>query len=410
MPSSPATPYPIFFKQLLRRVLEHWTPITVILAFLATGLSILTLYTYARAIGRTDLFMVAIDAKSSLAAWLLLVGPIMVSYLCVLTTTTWLYGFSVSMFSRCRSRINRAALWLLFPLVIGFSTCIVLVFCFFDRLGATLSVVIVSLATVVGLIAILPFKRFRLLVALSTSRTIKGDKFFFLFTLAGMLVCTVFSGLFSIYWILKTYVGADTDEAVWFVAMFTMGTLVLSLAPTFVFFTTKGSTYRRLAIGCAMVVVLFLAFLLLARGAMSSIAYAAAGNLEIRQTFSARFVLDEQISLADLDNVQWRTRLVSANRVEVEAFQLFAFGDVLLLCPSGLQRVTLHQLPRYTRLCLLTRSSKVERKPPRLRYPVQPKAKPSWQDHADRLVNWGGLSGQLDRTNEIFLHAPAPGA
>ncbi len=410
MPSSPATPYPVFFKQFLRRVLEHWTPITVILAFLATGLSILTLYTYARAIGRTDLFMVAIDAKSSLAAWLLLVGPIMVSYLCVLTTTTWLYGFSVSMFSRCRSRINRAALWLLFPLVIGFSTCIVLVFCFFDRLGATLAVVIVALATVIGLVAILPFKRFRLLVALSTSRSIKGDKFFFLFTLASMLVCTVFSALFSIYWILKTYVGEDTDEAVWFVAMFTMGTLVLSLAPTFVFFTTKGSTYRRLAIGCAMVVVLFLAFLLLARGAMSSIAYVAAGNLEIRQTFSARFVLDDRISLADLDNVQWRTRLAPANRVEVEAFQLFAFGDVLLLCPEGLRGATLHQLPRYSRQCLLRRSSKVDRKPPRLRYPVHPKAMQSWQDQANRLINWSSLLGQLNKAKDRPLDAPLPKA
>lgn len=407
MPSSSVPTFPASFRNFLRRVLEHWTPITVILAFLGTGLSTLSLYTYTRAIGRTDLFMTAIDAKSSLAAWLLLVVPIMVAYLCILMATTCLYGLSVTMFDRCRRRINRAALWLLFPLVIGFSTFIILLFFFSDYLDAPISVLMVALATVMGLAAILPFKRFRILVALSTSRTIKAETFFFLFCLAGMLVCTVISAFFSTSLILNTYVGEDTDEAVRFVAMFSLGTLALSLVPTFVFFTTKGGTYRRLAFGCAMVVVLFLVFLLLARGAMSSIAYAAAGNLEIRQTFSAHFVLDDQIGLADLDNVQWRTRLTPTDRVEVEAFQLFAFGDVLLLCPSGLRGVTLHQLPSYTRLCVLTRSSKVERKPPRLRHPAQPKATPSWQDYADHLFKWNGLRGQLDQTKARFFRVPA---
>lgn len=410
MPSLPAPTFPVFFKQFLRRMLEHWTPITVILAFLGTGLSILTLYTYASAIGRVDLFMVAIDAKSSLAAWLLLVVPIMVIHLCILTPTTWFYGISVSMFGHCRRRINRAALWLLFPIVIGFSTLIILLFFFSDRLGASLSVFLIALATVTGLVAILPFRSFRILVALSTSRSVKRDQLFFLLCLAGMLICTVISAFFSTSLILNTYVGEDTAEAVRFVAMFSLGTMALSLVPTFVFFTAKGDTYRRLAFGCAIAMVLFLAFLLLARGAMSSIAYAAAGNLEIRQTFSARFVLDDRISLADLDNVQWRTRLAPANRVEVEAFQLFAFGDVLLLCPEGLRGATLHQLPRYSRQCLLSRSSKVDRKPPRPRYPVHPKAMQSWQDQANRLINWSSLLGQLNKAKERPLDAPLPKA
>jgi len=61
-PSNPA--FPVVFKQTLKRVLEHWTRITFILALIGTGLSILTLYVYARAIGRADLFMVAIEEKS----------------------------------------------------------------------------------------------------------------------------------------------------------------------------------------------------------------------------------------------------------------------------------------------------------------------------------------------------------
>lgn len=393
MPSPQTPAFPVVFKRTLKRVLEHWTPITVILALIGTGLSILTLYVYARAIGRTDLFMVAIEEKSYLVAWLLLVLPIMVMHLCMLIATTVFYGISVAMFSHCRRRINRAALWLLLPLISGFSAFTILLFYFSDYIEASLAIPLIALATLLGLVATLVFRSFRILVALSTSSSIKIDRFFFLFCLAGMLICTVISAYFSTSLILGTYVGEDSEKAVSFVATFTLSTLTLSLVPTFVFFTAKGSTYRRLAFGCAITLVLFLAYLLFARGAMSSITYAAAGNLEIRQDFPARFVLDDRISLADLDNVQWRTRLALADRVEVEAFQLFAFGDVLLLCPSSLRRASLYELPRYSRQCLLTRSSKVDRKPPRLRYPAQSKVQPSWQEQAERLVDWDPLRG-----------------
>uniref|UniRef100_UPI003561FB0B hypothetical protein n=1 Tax=Pseudomonas aeruginosa TaxID=287 RepID=UPI003561FB0B len=47
----------------------------------------------------------------------------------------------------------------------------------------------------------------------------------------------------------------------------------------------------------------------------------------------------------------------------------------------------------YSRQCLLTRSSKVDRKPPRLRYPAQSKVQPSWQEQAERLVDWDLLRG-----------------
>ena len=393
MPSPQTPAFPVVFKRTLKLVLEHWTPITVILALIGTGFSILTLYVYARAIGRTDLFMVAIEEKSYLVAWLLLVLPIMAMHLCMLIATTLFYGISVTMFSHCSRRINRAALWLLLPLVSGFSAFTILLFYFSDYMEASLAIPLIALATLLGLVAILLFRRFRILVALSTSSSNKIDRFFFLFCLAGMLICTVISAYFSTSLILGTYVGEDSEKAVSFVATFTLSTLILSLVPTFVFFTAKGSTYRRLAFGCAITLVLFLAYLLFARGAMSSITYAAAGNLEIRQDLPARFVLDDRISLADLDNVQWRTRLALVDRVEVEAFQLFAFGDVLLLCPSGLRRASLYELPRYSRQCLLTRSSKVDRKPPRLRYPAQSKVQPSWQKQAERLVDWDLLRG-----------------
>ena len=410
MSKLPVATFPEIFKAILRRALAHWTPITVLLAFLCTGLSTLSLYSYTRAIGRVDLFLATLDTTSSLVAWLLVVIPIMLVYLCTLLVTTLFYGFSVSLFERCRRRINRAALWLLFPLVMGFGAFIILLFFYSDRIHAPMSIVLVAIATVVGVIVILPFKGFQILVALSTSRSNKADRFFFLFTLVGMILAAVMCAFFSITLIIRTYVGEDTDEAIWFVSIFSFITLVLSLAPTLIFFTAKGNTYRRFALGCAGAVVLFMVFLLFARGAMSSISFAAAGNLEVRKMFSERFVLDGGVNLEDLDNIQWRTRLLSASRVEIEAFQLFSLRDILLLCPSVLRSATLHQLPQYTRLCFLTLNSKVNRKPPLLRYSRQVKANLSWKYHAGRLGDIRSLSEHLNETKNRLLRAAAPEA
>ncbi|WP_220814390.1 hypothetical protein [Pseudomonas paralcaligenes] len=344
--------------------------------------------------------MVAIEAKLSLGAWLPLVLLIMAFYLVILTATSWFYGLSVSMFDRSGPRLNQVALWLLVPLIVGFTAFIILLFFFSEYLNVSVSVFLVALATVLGMLVLLYFKSFRSLVEMS-NRSKMQERFFLLF-LALVLVCTVISGFFSTSLILKNYVGEDTDEAVKFVAIFSLATLVLSLAPAFAFFTFKGDIYRRSAFGCVITVVLFLAFLLAARGAMSKISYLAAGNLEIRQDFSARFVLNDHTSLEDFDSFLWRTRLTSFGKVEIEAFQLFSLGDVLLLCPSGLLAAKLHQLPRYTRQCHLTRNSKVDRKPLRLRYSV-----PTWQDHANRLLNWDGLRGYIDQAKDSLGESKA---
>jgi hypothetical protein len=75
-------PIPVFFKT--KRVLEHWTPITVTLSFSVWGgLSKPVIST--RAIVRRPFH--AADAKSALAIWLLLVLT-MAAYLITLLVTT----------------------------------------------------------------------------------------------------------------------------------------------------------------------------------------------------------------------------------------------------------------------------------------------------------------------------------
>jgi hypothetical protein len=380
------------FTQFLRRVLHHWTPITVTLAFAATTLSGLNLYLYTQVIGRPDLFLPALESGASLAAWLFIVLPIMAGYLFILTSTGWLFGLCVSMLGRRRRHLGQAAQRLLLPVVAGSLAFVVLVFFCPDWLGASGSVAFVIAATVLGLVATYALSaRFRLLVALAAGRKRSWAKLGFLSCVAMLLVCTVLAATFSISLILASYIGEDTNDAVRFVATLSFFTQVLSLAPAFVFFTVRGSLYRRLVIGFTVTVLLFLAFLLVSRGAASSVSHAAAGKLELRQTFTARFVLPQRIELDDLDSLLWHTRLARDGRVEVLAYQLFGFGNVLLLCPGSLLNSELHRLPRYSRQCIKTGPEEVERKPIRFGYSRAGDPAP-WRAHAERLAGRASAS------------------
>jgi hypothetical protein len=134
---------------------------------------------------------------------------------------------------------------------------------------------------------------------------------------------------------------------------------------------------------------------------MPSITYAAAENLAIRQQ-PARYILDENISLGDLDNRQWRTRINEKNKLEVTAFPLLSFGDTLLLCSIDLRFLNLYELPRYTRFCIATLNSKVTRKPwrPGLARSL------TWQQRAEHVVGLDNLRSAI--LKPILQHYVAP--
>ncbi|MDX9670031.1 MULTISPECIES: hypothetical protein [unclassified Pseudomonas] len=380
------TPLTQFFKRNFKRVLDYWSQITVTLGLLGAGLAILGLYIYTRAIGRTDLFLPSIDAKSVLAIWLQLIVLIMIGYLVVLSASACFYGITVSMFDKVPKKHNRIASWLLLPLCSGFFTFTILLFIFPERFSAGISMLTVFLVTLLAYSALFLFKPFRKIFNQNTEKMLGWEKNFFRLLIGSIVGLAVLFASLPTLLILSTYVGEDNADAVMVVGLLCLGTLVLSLVPVFIFYISKGHVFARIAYGIATALVLFSAFLLLSPGAMPSITYAAAGNLAIRQ-MPARFILDESISLGDVDNREWRTRLNEKKKVEVTAFPLFAFGDILLLCSRDLLRLNLYDLPRYTGFCIATRNSKVTQKPLR---PGLARAL-TWQQRAEHVVGWEHL-------------------
>jgi hypothetical protein len=401
MDASTVPTFSQFFRRNFKCVLDYWGQITVTLGFLGAGLAILGLYIYTRAIGRTDLFLAGTDAKSALAIWLLLIVLIMVGYLFILSTSAWFYGISVSMFDKVPDKHYRIAKWLLFPLLSGFCAFTVLLFIFSDTFSAAASLGIILAITLAAYFLLFSFRTFRKTFDKDTVGLGPWKKKFFRGSVGIVVGLAVLFASLPALLILSTYVGENTSRALIVVALFSFGTLALSLIPVLIFYISKGHLFTRVAYCVVSAVVLFCAFLLLSPGAMPSITYAAAENLAIRQQ-PARYSLDENISLGDLDNRQWRTRINEKNKLEVTAFPLLSFGDTLLLCSIDLRFLNLYELPRYTRFCIATLNSKVTRKPwrPGLARSL------TWQQRAEHVVGLDNLRSAI--LKPILQHYVAP--
>lgn len=347
---SPAQTIADFLKQNIKRVLEYWTQLTFTLGVFGAAFGVFTIYVYIGSIGRTDLFMSVIDVKSTLVIWLLIISILMIACLAALTVSAWFYGLAIAMFEAVPDKQREISCWLLVPIVVGFTLFVILMFFCSSSIGGGGSLAIVFLATLIVYGSLFLSNRFRRIVDRNVSSFERQQKVAFLVVNYFIVLIAVVLAVIPASFILGTYVGADTSEAIYFVAVLTLATLVLSLAPALAFYILKGSVYQRATYGFVVAIFLLMVFFAVSRGAMSSITYTAAKNLQVRQTVPAKFVLGKEIKLTDLDNLQWHTRLQATNQVEVEAFQLLSFGDVLLLCPRGLLGHGLHELPSYTPL------------------------------------------------------------
>nr|WP_312509463.1 hypothetical protein [Pseudomonas luteola] len=384
-----------FFKRNLKLILTYWSQTTLTLSFLSAGLGILTLYVYTNTIGRPDLFLVAIDAKAALAIWLLIILLIMMAYLVILGTTTWFYGITISIFDKVPNNHASISRWLLAPLTIGFSCFIVSSFFFSEVFSAEKLISAIYLITIIAYLTIFFSPNFRKIFLENTVHFKLWQKIIFFIASSTMLWFTVILASIPTSLILTSYIGEDTPEALRHIALVALITLLLSLAPTFIYFNSKGHIYKRIFYSFSAGLIAFFIFLIMAPGAMSSITYASARKLDIRQTELIRFTLDSETALGDLDNRQWQTRLHSSKKVEISAFPLFIFGDLLLLCPSDLLGHKLHKLHSYTSYCIATRNSKVSRKPTRPRQSSLQPAPLTWQEYATLWLNWEKLKASF---------------
>ncbi len=275
--------------------------------------------------------MAALEAKSQITIWLVATIFVFFAYLFILMSTTWCYSLAVSILSE-NSTDSKAALWLLFPVTTGFISLIALVFSTeHTHISPLEGVFFVCLLTIL-IFAILAWQgKIKFIPRSSNSSPTTLDKSMFWLCSGLLTVATVLSVISPALLIIRTFDGGYESGSLVFIALFILMTALCSLIPAIVFFATTGRAHRRFLYGVTIALILIPPHLIVTQGALSNISYAAARKLEIRQDFVSRFVLDERFEITQLDNLQWHTRLTLKGRIEVDGFQLFSFGEALLI-------------------------------------------------------------------------------
>lgn len=366
MSAEPQRTFQDVFKKTLKKMLTYWTQIGVAISISSAGLGLMSLYAYTFAIGRTDLFMASADAKSALAIWFVIVALFLAVYIFLLFSTTWLFGLTIAMFNKAKDQHKHIVLWLALPVLSGFLAFILSSLYLHKNFGT-------GLPTTLTLITILTtswltLTRQPLKIAIRENlenqiTTGQHDKIIFISLLVLFLTTTVVAGVSPTLLISASYLTLNPDDNVNLVAIICLLTLSTTLLPAIIFYRSNGDIYKRTLYGALSTIILFCSFITVLPGAMGFIAYRAAGGLDVRQRGVERFTITGDIELQDINNSMWKARTVTQGKIEVLAFQLFSFGDVLLLCPSPLLKLEIHQMKQYTHYCIRTFNSRVTLKP-----------------------------------------------
>lgn len=357
-----------FFKVNLKRVLTYWSQLTLALGACGTALGLGSLFAYTDAIGRADLFMDSLDAKTSLLVWLAIVFGWIIGYIALLTTTSVIFAASISTFRRIPEYQSQVVVPLSLPVLIGFIAFVVTTFRCYDW-NAFVRFLITATSSAVAYSLLFASRKFRNIICDTAKaqdfiiRNNTTNERILVIWVFFQIMLTVMSGAIPMLVILKSYLGEDTPEAVNTVGLITFVCLILTLLPALSFYLNPGSIIRRIGLCFFTVMVISVICIGISPSIISNIAYGVAGALDIRQKQIARYSMAQDYELIDFQPEIWHTKITLSKKLEISAFQLFSFGNVLLLCPANLVDLSLKQWPAYSSGCFSTDKSKAVRKP-----------------------------------------------
>ncbi|MDG6398425.1 hypothetical protein QCD79_00315 [Pseudomonas quasicaspiana] len=349
-----ASSLPIEARRWLSRILKHWTPVLALLTFLGGVIGIASLFALHQAIGRPDLFMDAINNKSALIIWLFGVLGITSLYLLVMATTSIIFAIAMTLFNRVPLRQHY---------VVGAMVLIVgsgyLVFAgLLARYGDSwLLLYAVITSTLTGLAAFRFNSGLKVAVrkAICRQNNKPEARASFEFTLMLFVVMTVVCGAFPFQ--LLQIGNAINDHSKIYTAFVIFVGMMLPLTPVFVFYRSKRSTFTRYVYASLAIIIQFGLLVAIAPGLLGSITYAAAGRLDIRQYEPHSWLLQDPLAPQLIRKDIWNWTSASTGVIQVEAIQLYTFGDVLLLCPPALAKTPLQKWPTLSAQCVKTKVS-----------------------------------------------------
>ncbi|MEE3632818.1 hypothetical protein UIA24_01025 [Pseudomonas sp. AL 58] len=355
-------------KKNVKRILNYWAPLSVILGGLSTILGFYTISAYTAAIGRPDLMASAIEAKSALVLWLAIIALLVAAYFFVLMTTSALFGCSVSLFNNSPNLQPDLVKILVLPVLLGIAALMLVIF---KGIVLTdgLKLICIVLYGAAMILALQINQKFRVAVDICATTALPGKskskvaRFFFLVILAITLTGTVLSTVLPVGLILKAYSGEDTPEAVTKLLLISIFFASMTLIPVVVFYDSKSDLFKRISQCLAASIVIVVIIIGASPGGPLTIVYSAASLMNVRDQAAAKFLLTENYAKEDFDAEIWGLVETLRKHPLIPAFPLFSFGDVLLLCPAKLIKTELKDWPAKSAYCVVTKNSKALRMP-----------------------------------------------
>lgn len=356
------------FKDLLKQLADNWTLLTFITGLISALLGLGILMAFTRAIGRIDLLPMALEAKSSILPWIVIIVFLSLAYITVLVVTTILFALALSIFRNTPNLQPTIAKLSLLPITLGSAIFIGAIF-HDPGWNKIYTILIVGAVVVISTIFIIRKIEFKLaleLVALYSNPgkvNNKRERYAIIVCFIGLLYVTILSAIYTVTLLLTTYVGEDTPNAINQLMIVSTCAVILTFVPTIVFFVTKKNSLTRALHSLGTILTVGVFIITIAPGGVSTIVYSAASIMGIRETGTSAFMLQENFGEKDFDVDTWGAVKTVREHPVIQAFPLFALADILLLCPASLLPTALADWPSKSSVCVVTKNSSVTRMP-----------------------------------------------
>ncbi|MGS0738186.1 hypothetical protein ACVBEG_16960 [Pseudomonas sp. GG8] len=367
MTTSPfAVPSDLVIKNL-KRVAQHWGFVSVILGVLGTIFGIGTLYTYFQAIGLPELLPLALDTKTSLIPWMIVVGILFVMYVVGLIVTSAAYAWVVATFNKQPSYQPLMAVLLTIPALAGITVLIVAIFQF-QEYGTPWKLLASGITVFAVTLLLMKFQKFKMaidvtaLMAHPTTKIGWQRRAAVLFTVTGILCGTVFIAVLPVLLLLMTYQGPEDNAALYKLTWMSIAAAGVTLIPAMAFFISQDSLPTRLRNTFVGLVLMIVAMLSFAPATLPIIVYRAALMMGVRSNQTASYMITDTYASEDFD-ARWGTVTTLRGHPVVEGFPLFTVGSLILLCPANLVETKLQHWPEFSQACLVTDTKTAKRMP-----------------------------------------------
>ncbi|RML51073.1 hypothetical protein ALQ93_02485 [Pseudomonas syringae pv. pisi] len=352
-------------KKNLKRIVDHWVIVGLMLSGVGTLFGFAILSTYLSAIGLPGLFPSALDTKTALVPWMLLVALLLIAYVFVLTMNSMIFVSGATMFNKQPYAQIKMVRMLAIPLLVGITVqmgTIVL------EIHPLLTILASASAETLVFIILMRLEGFSVAIHVTgfMAQPERGmtwhARYGALIPLFIVVFSTVLSAVFPVQLALSTYTTPDDIESILKLSGLAILVSCLAIAPAIVFFAFGDNLFAKIRNTSAVLMILTIVMLTMAPQTFPAMVYRTAYLMGLRETTITSYLITDTYSVDRFDS-DWGNVTVDKDRPVVQGFSLLSLGDLLILCPARLVTTELAQWPSRSAACLVTDTKTAKRVP-----------------------------------------------